>query len=97
MERKVKKFEKKFQKILKELAKKYFEEDFEDIEIVLSELMRLIISVQESNFDGVVLLKSDLGKYFQATLNIYSKITEIPSNVNIWFVDEFSFLSSRQC
>lgn len=71
-------------KILNEMTQKYKNRDFIDLEIILSELMREIISIQEANFDPVFLLKSDIGKFISAIQNIYSKFADkIPLNVRL--------------
>ncbi len=78
---KIKLFETRLNKILIDLTERFLNNNYGNIEIILSELMRIIISVQESNLNHLVLIESDLGRYFQGIYNIYTKLTHVPPNV----------------
>ena len=79
--KKLKKFESKLGRILEELSERYVKQDYQNIEGLLSELMCVVISIQEADLDPVVLLQSDLGRYFEGVWCLYNKLKHIPLNV----------------
>lgn len=82
---KIGKFESRLHKLLLDLSERYMSSNYTKIEIILSELMSIIISAQESNLNYLGLIHSNLGRYFQAVLNVYSKLKNVPHAVIFYF------------